>query len=343
MKSFSISQLAAPFQSVRWRTVILTLLALFLIHLAFFDTTLHDAFDTHVAPKLSNTKQYEPFIPSSIPSWESGDTSETVAICLAVKDQYPDMAEWLVHHYAHLGIRRFYIMDDGSSPPLATLDYSKFIDPRALTHRYYLPETRGRYQQLTIYDECQALFGKHHKWIAYFDADEFLEVQKPHTLNSILEPLEKNETVGALAINWVIHGWDNKEKRPAEGVRKGFTSCMLDTKKDLGFDQGTRNQHIKVIVKTDSFLQPSNPHKMFLQEGKITVGEDGDVVDRRAWRVPPSRKKIGLHHYAIKSKEEYAKKIDRGNGMGDPKGWAWFEEMMTVPSATCLSMAVYEP
>lgn len=342
MKSFSIGQLAAPFQSVRWRTVILTLVALFLIHLAFFDTTIHNAYDTHVAPKLQ-AKGYEPFIPTSIPSWESGDLNETVAICLAVKDQYPDMAEWLVHHYAHLGIRRFYIMDDGSSPPLATLDYSKFIDTRALTHRYYLPETRTHYQQLTVYDECQALFGKKHKWIAYLDADEFLEVKAPHTLLSLLEPLEKNSTIGALAVNWVMHGWDNKEKRPIEGVRKGFTSCMKDPPRDLGFDKGTGNHHIKVIVKTDSFLKPSSPHKMDLIEGKVTVGENGDLVDRHAWRLPVTRSKIALHHYAIKSREEYAKKIDRGNGMGDPKGWNWFEDMAIEPAEECLEMTVYEP
>lgn len=342
MKSFSIGQLAAPFQSVRWRTVILTLVALFLIHLAFFDTTIHNAYDTHVAPKLA-AKGYEPFIPSSIPSWESGDMNETVAICLAVKDQYPDMAEWLVHHYAHLGIRRFYIMDDGSSPPLATLDYSKFIDPRALTHRYYLPETRSKYQQLTTYDECQRLFGHKHKWLAYLDADEFLEVKAPHTLLSLLEPLENNATVGALAVNWVMHGWGNKETRPVEGVRKGFTSCMTDPPKDLGFDKGTGNQHIKVIVKTDSFLSPSSPHRMNLIEGKETVGENGDLVDRYAWRVPVTYSKIALHHYAIKSREEYARKIDRGNGMGDPKGWDWFKEMATKPAKECLEMTVFEP
>jgi hypothetical protein len=30
-------------------------------------------------------------------------------------------------------------MDDGSSPALATYNYSAFLDPKGITHRYYHP------------------------------------------------------------------------------------------------------------------------------------------------------------------------------------------------------------
>jgi hypothetical protein len=36
---------------------------------------------------------------------------EHVAICISIKDQSEDLTEWLVHHYRHMSIQRFYIMD----------------------------------------------------------------------------------------------------------------------------------------------------------------------------------------------------------------------------------------
>ena len=59
------------------------------------------------------------FVPTHIDKWENGDVEEEVALCLAIKDEYHDLTEWLVHHYNHHGIRRFYIMDDGSHPKMS--------------------------------------------------------------------------------------------------------------------------------------------------------------------------------------------------------------------------------
>ena len=97
-----------------------------------------------VLPSLSSrgkvpnhpVSQISDFTPSSIAPYEAGDTNEDVAICLAIKDEYHMLTEWLVHHYNHHGIRRFYIMDDGSDPPISSYDYQNFVDPRAITHRY---------------------------------------------------------------------------------------------------------------------------------------------------------------------------------------------------------------
>jgi hypothetical protein len=40
-----------------------------------------------------------------------------VALCLAVKDQAADMAEWIEWHRL-LGVRRMYIFDMGTEPPM---------------------------------------------------------------------------------------------------------------------------------------------------------------------------------------------------------------------------------
>ncbi|KFY97580.1 hypothetical protein V498_02002 [Pseudogymnoascus sp. VKM F-4517 (FW-2822)] len=299
---------------------------------------------TQTAPPTSTSTARTTIIPTptSIAPFEAGDTAEHIAICLSVKDQYADLTEWLTHHYHHLAIRRFYIMDDGSSPALATLNYSAFLDPKAITHRYYLPELHVRYQQLASYNDCLRLFGHKHKWVAFIDADEFLQVRGNETLLDVLKPYDDDATVGAFAVNWEIHTSGGLLTRPPS-ARKGFTRCIEDQDPNHPPNVGTENEHIKVIVKPSLAVGPDGPHKFRLKQGARTVGENGDTVDRAAWRVPITRKRVSLHHYATRSKEEYEAKISRGNGMGDPKGWKWWTFVEAIKTNECMEMAVLEP
>ncbi|KFY32418.1 hypothetical protein V493_00210 [Pseudogymnoascus sp. VKM F-4281 (FW-2241)] len=276
--------------------------------------------------------------------FDSGDKEEYLAICVSVKDQYLDLLEWLTHHYHHHNVRRFYLMDDGSTPVLATLNFSSAVDPKAITHRYYHPATRKhKHQQLIAYDECIALFGKRHKWMAFFDADEFLEVRGKDTLHGMLEELDGDDQIGALAVNWQIHTSSGLLKRP-ESSRKAFVTCIEDYD-NPGHDPllGKENEHIKTIVKTKAYDKPLNPHKFKLLDEARTVGEHGDLVDRFAFRVPITRDRISLHHYASKSKEQFEAKINRGNGMGDPKGWEWWNHTEGLPDYKCEEMTKYDP
>ncbi|KFZ19351.1 hypothetical protein V501_00701 [Pseudogymnoascus sp. VKM F-4519 (FW-2642)] len=374
---------------LRWRNVVLTVVVLTIIHFAFLDDTLQNAYNARAGkvahPELStganakpaaaaapagnaatpdaSSKNYadefgpiEPSpstktrpaattiipTPTSVAPFDAGDTTEHVAICLAIKDQYADLTEFLTHHYHHLGIRRFYLMDDGSSPVLATLNYSSFLDPKAITHRYYHPALHERYQQLASYTDCLRLFGHKHKWIAFIDADEFLYVSGNETLLDILKPYDDDDTVGAFGVNWQIHTSGGLLTRPPS-ARKGFTRCIEDQDPNHPINVGTENEHIKVLVKAPLAIGPDSPHKFKLKPGVRTVGEDGDTVDRFAWRVPITRNRVSLHHYATRSREEYEAKISRGNGMGDPKGWDWWKHVEAIRTDECLELAVLEP
>ena len=74
-----------------------------------------------LAVDVSSTQDAKTSIYSdATPPLAPGDDEECVALCLAVKDQVEDLPEYFTHHYYHLGVRRFYIMDDGTDPPLST-------------------------------------------------------------------------------------------------------------------------------------------------------------------------------------------------------------------------------
>lgn len=75
--------------------------------------------------------------PAPFPPLPPPDYEEYMAICMAVKDQPMDLPEFFTHYYFHLGIRRFYIFDDGSEPPLSTASYP--IPSSAITWVYFQP------------------------------------------------------------------------------------------------------------------------------------------------------------------------------------------------------------
>ena len=131
--------------------------------------------------------------------YDSIPVAEPIAICMAVKDQAVDMIEFFVHHYHNMGIRRFYVMDDGSDPPLSSFQYPG-IPRTALTFTYQEREGRDGYMQLTFYTWCIERYRERHTWMAFIDGDEFLETPGPETLGEVLKTFEDDESVGALGI-----------------------------------------------------------------------------------------------------------------------------------------------
>jgi hypothetical protein len=269
------------------------------------------------------------------------DDKENVAFCLAVKDQSQDLPEFLIHHYHHHGIRRFYIMDDRSQPPLSNFsDYG--IPLSAITFKYNEIPLDTQWMQYAIYNECAKLYGSRHRWLAFIDADEFFETKSNETLPSILKEFDQDDSVGALGVNWRIHTSSGLLTRPAS-ARKSFTTCIEDDNGNTTTSRFKDNKLIKSIVKSSSYSSPVNPHKFYLKDGSQTVGEHGDVIKDPAVRVPITRDRITLHHYAIKSRQEFEEKMKRSNAMGQAKGWDYWDHLEGLPQLECKEMTMYEP
>ncbi|KAJ3148436.1 hypothetical protein HDU89_004767 [Geranomyces variabilis] len=270
--------------------------------------------------------------------------SEYVAICLTVRGQKPDLPEWFIHHYYHLNISRFYIMDDGTLPPLS--DTPGWGIPRAaITFNYFTSQTRAKEsQQLHAYNECARKYGSRHKWLAFIDANEFFEFKPANTtttLESLLRGFDNDTAVGAIGVNWQVHtstsSTSGLAKRPAlTSRRKTYTTCLDD-------DSAQANIHVKAIVKTSHYDSARNAHAFALKHGARTVGETGDTIPS-AFRTPITRDRIGLHHYMLNSKQEYQQNLDRGYGMGSSaKNMGFREHIEGMPSVKCDSMTKYEP
>jgi hypothetical protein len=134
--------------------------------------------------------------------------------------------------------------------------------------------------------------------MAFIDSDEFIDTPGNETLHEVLESFENDESVGALGVNWRMHSSTGLLTRP-DSTRKAFIVIKADEIPE-SIGKGTDNAHIKLIVKTSHAGGPINPHKFNLRPGTNTVGENRDVINTIAFREPVTRKRISLHHYAIK-------------------------------------------
>lgn len=285
-------------------------------------------------------------LPEATPTGTANDSESShggnIAFCMAVKDQSLDLPEFLVHHYYNIGIKHFYIMDDGSEPPLVDFAKDNYygIPSKAITF-YYIDrsEARMRFNQHQLYNDCNRMFGPKHDWLGYFDADEFIGTYTNETLADILRPFESDPKVGALGINWQTHTSAGYLTRQ-DSVREAYTECIFDDPEHEG--EGSDNRHIKSLVKPSAYVEPVTPHKFILTAGNETVGEDGDVITTVAFRTPITRKRVGLHHYAVKSKQEYEEKMARKSANNNAKTWEFWERIHSVPHVECLEMTHWE-
>ncbi|KAB8294784.1 hypothetical protein EYC80_006746 [Monilinia laxa] len=256
---------------------------------------------------------------------------EYVSVCMAVKDQGLDLPEWFVHHYYHLGIKRFYIMDDGSDPPLSEME-DLGIPREHVTFQYFSKSEHTMYMQEYVYNVCVEKYRSNHTWMAFLDADEYLEMTGKEDLNQFLEKFENDKRVGAVYPSWMTHSSAGLLKRP-KSVRKAYIDCIWD-------GEG-HNVLGKTIAKLSLYTGPNTVHQVYSKDGAITVDENGVQAPIR--RYSPTRDKIALHHYALKSREEYQEKVDRGNAMSSPKDWAFWDSVEGMSGIECLSMSEYYP
>jgi hypothetical protein len=152
---------------------------------------------------------------------------------------------------------------------------------------------------------------------------------------------EIDEQVGELSINWKVYTSAGLLERP-ESVRQNFTECM-DEQLDIKRGGKGINRHVKSFVKTQYFNGVLSPHRFKLKNKAISVGEDERKFKPGvAWRQPPTWDRIVLHHYAVKSKQEFQDKLDRWKGEA-PRNWEYRDAVHSGTLYSCPEMTRFSP
>ena len=154
------------------------------------------------------------------------------------------------------------------------------------------------------------------EWVLCSDVDEYL-VLKQH--KSIDDFLAYNESNDAIAFNWKHFGSSGKVSRESGMTIERFIKC--------GPDDFFLNRMVKSIYKWNDNIKGFGPHRPWFKQGfqPKYVYPDGLPVGAGFWKTGQNLihdetahinfDVAAMHHYAIKSEEEYEVKKSRGNGM----------------------------
>lgn len=223
----------------------------------------------------------------------------TTTVCLIAKNEAPYLVEWIAHYLA-LGFDKLVIYDNGSIDSMARIiETCADLEP-GIEFRPW-PDRPGHAAQNTAY--ADALARADTDWIAFFDADELLVLNLHDSIQEFLDRYPAN--AGAIGINWVMFGsgGETSYRKELQAVR--FRMCSFDS-------------HIKTIARVSVATPPPYPipiaHRVGLREGVYYTDTVEELVfsERPANSETTSFECAQLHHYLLRSAEEFRWKIERG-------------------------------
>lgn len=236
-----------------------------------------------------------------------------VALAAIVRNEAEYLLEWIAWH-RNAGFTDFFFADNQSTD--GTLELLQTLERKGVVRLHREPPGVGA--QVKAYNKMLRLWGRSVDRIAFLDADEFLVAADGRRPVDHLEDIIAPADVGAVAVNWRLFGSSGLEQRGEGLVIERFTRCAADD------DIPCRN--IKTYAKTAAishqrihrcelkrglrYCDSTGRDMRFGRAGTWEPDQDGDVA------VDPGPGLLRVHHYAVKSLQEYVeKKQFRGDAM----------------------------
>ncbi len=231
----------------------------------------------------------------------------STAICLFHKDENAYLPEWLDHH-RRLGVRHFYIYDNGSATSPSGGSDVTVVD---FAHDQQIGK------QMRAYAHCHTTYRRLHRWIGFLDTDEFVV----------------GDLLGLLAR--LRRGWFSPVRQVCLSTRL-YGSNGLETRAARQFgsygNHWMANDHVKSFVHCGLPMAgtPGNPH--FFSCLGTSIDARGNA--RTDAIGPHVDGPVVVDHYYTRSREEWAEKCDRGRGDGaGQRTLAEFDRMNEIITA----------
>ena len=219
-----------------------------------------------------------------------------VAACLYVRDEAPDIAEWLAFHHV-VGVDHILVFDNGSKDGTrAVVGHAARVASITL-----LPwPVRDRRAQLWAYAVGLRLL-RRFDWVAFLDSDEFLTPTGSAGLPEVLAVLPD---AAAVAVNWAIFGSSGHDAAP-EGL-------VIDAFRRRAPDGFVENRVVKSIVRPKG-ARPLTPHTFAVRGAYVrpdgrpaTFGPPAFTADA------PDYGLLQVSHYFTRSRAHWRRKMARG-------------------------------
>ncbi|MCL2017356.1 MAG: glycosyltransferase family 92 protein [Alphaproteobacteria bacterium] len=224
--------------------------------------------------------------------FEAKHFTHQLAAVAIMKDEGSYLCEWIEFHRL-VGVEKFYLYDNGS-----TDNTRKILEPyikNGIVEYTYFP---GQRLQKPAYMDALCKHRYDTKWLAVFDLDEFLVPASTETVPEFMNQFPDN--VSQVMIGWLNFGSNGHITMP-DG---------------LVIDSYTRRAPGHINNKT--IINPRRTYKMGIHT-HVTFGKTVDVngVDFHGVRFssgenPSYTSALRLHHYCVKSREEFLKRRSRG-------------------------------
>lgn len=221
-----------------------------------------------------------------------------LAVCAIAKNEGPYFKEWLDWHISR-GVEKFYIYDNESTDCTREV-LQPYIDSGVVEYHYF----PGYRRQLAAYDDCIERHRFDTRWLAFIDLDEFIVPLKDKSIPDFLERFSDSPVV---EINWLIYGSGGAEKKSPAPVMERFRRHSLP---------GHRlNRQVKSIVDPRRVFTMTGCHEAARINGKAKDSH-GQTITRNFREREPQQDVIRINHYAVRSKEEFIEKQNRGRASG---------------------------
>lgn len=233
-----------------------------------------------------------------------------LAVCAIAKDEGPYLREWLDWHISQ-GVEKFYFYDNGSTDGTKEI-LDPYIRDGIVEYKYF----PGQKKQIAAYDDCIERHRFSTRWLAFIDIDEFIVPVKDNTTKDFLK---RFEDFPAVEINWLIYGSNGLIEKSNLPVMQRFTR----------HSEGTHylNTHVKSIVNPARVFNMIGCHEASRINGKA-ADSHGNPITRHFRERTPQQDVIRINHYAVKSREEFVEKQNRGRASGKqrPVPDSYFDE-----------------
>lgn len=166
--------------------------------------------------------------------------------------------------------------------------------------------------QLDSYRDCIFKYAPDYDWVAFFDADEFLDFTEQMTIGQyLLQPIFRKFDM--IHINWMCYGSEGKIKYDGQAVHQRFTHPLCG--EDSRPESYALNNHIKTIIRGRSrgryvcwWSTPHTPDPCILR----CCNAVGSPCTPNSPFNLPDYSRAFLRHYTTKSLEEFVAKVKRG-------------------------------
>ena len=219
-----------------------------------------------------------------------------VSVMAILKDEAPNMEEWLCHHMA-IGVDHFFLYDNGSTDELHEV-LKPYADHGVVTTVYF--PMRGL--QRDANNHVVRFFGDTTEWIAYVDIDEFLVPEHDESISEVMARYPDAEQVLVSRKEFCYSG----HRTPVEGlVTEEYREYSERVPR-----MGTSEILAKPIIRPRGTARVGI-HNAFTVHGR-TVNTAGQPTSEEATVIEdPSYTNLQMNHYFTKSWQEFQAKRTR--------------------------------